>query len=271
MRYKMIFDGEIKDDILENITADSPAFCWGMGVFETLLYENNRIYFLTEHLNRMKTSCSELNLPYPVPNNIKEEKIMMLIRENGLTDSSARIRIIHSPLYDDKKWNTVVTAVKYERNTSFAGVSLCPVKRENTFYSYKTISYMQNILIKKAYPDFDEVLLINTKGNVIEGTYTNIIAVKDNIVYYVSGDQNCLPGIMQSKIISDHKKLGFSGAEEVKEGFSRDFLSSARELILTNSLMIARNIDIIDFGNRNLHKSYNRTAGGIREFYLKVN
>ena len=266
----ILFDGELKENILENITADSPALGWGLGLFETVLYENEKLYFLTEHLKRMKNSCKELDLPFPVSNSIKEEKIMQLIRENRFADGQARIKIIHSPLYDDKKWNTVVTAYIYKRKTSLARVSLCPLKRENTFYRHKTISYMQNFIIKKAYPDFDEVLLINSKGNVIEGTYTNIIAVRNNILYYTGKKQNCLTGIMQENIITNHKKLGFSGTEEAEEGFSFDFLSSAEDLILTNSLMIARNIDLIDPGNRTLHKSCNKTGDRIRDFYLKI-
>ena len=117
MGRKILFDGKIifKDNL--KIEINSPAFNFGYGLFETILYENKNIFFIKDHLKRLNNSCADLNIPKPNPKMINEINIVKMISENGLLDKSVKIKLQYLPLNSLKKWNTIIITEQYDRKT----------------------------------------------------------------------------------------------------------------------------------------------------------
>ncbi|MBN2788597.1 MAG: aminotransferase class IV [Candidatus Delongbacteria bacterium] len=271
MGRKILFDGKIifRDNVKAGI--DSPALNYGYGLFETILYENRKIYFIKDHLKRLFNSCQVLDIPPPDLNLINENFIYKLIEENGLTKNIVKIKLMYSPIFNEKEWNTIVTVNIYARNSKNIYALVENKVRSNAFYKHKSMSYMQNYHTLISSGEFDEVLLINDHKNIIEGTCTNILCVKDKILYFADGSNDYLFGIMQQNIFKDHRLFGFKKIEALEYGFSRQFIESCDEILLTNSLKIASNVNSINFGSEKIEFKSCKISGLIRDHYLKNN
>ncbi|MCK4979362.1 MAG: aminotransferase class IV, partial [Candidatus Delongbacteria bacterium] len=245
------------------------ALNYGYGLFETILYENGKIYFFEDHLKRLSNSCQELNIPLPDLGFINESSIHELVEDNGLKKDSVIIKLMYLPITDEDGWNTLIRVNKYKRDTKETSVLVLNKVRLNYFYKHKSLSYMQNHHLLLRSEGHDEILFINKDQNVIEGSYTNVIAIKDNILHFVGGNNDCLFGIMQQNIFKDHRLFGFKKIEALDEGFSKEFLQSCDEVILTNSLKIASNVRSILFIDDKIEYDSCKISTLIRDHYLK--
>ena len=216
MGRKILFDGKIifRDNVKASI--DSPALNYGYGLFETILYENKKIYFIKDHLKRLFNSCNDLKIPSPDPNLISENYIYKLIEENGLQDDTIKIKLMYLPITNAEEWNSLVRVNKYDRETKDMSVLTLKEPRSNNFYKHKSISYMQNHHSLLSSEEHDEILFVNKDHNIIEGSFTNIIAIKDKILHFVGGNNDYLFGIMQQNLVKDFKLFGFKKIETVR-------------------------------------------------------
>jgi len=264
----VLLDGKIKFIDCVNIRPDSPALNFGAGIFETILYEKGKIFFLEEHIKRLVSSCKTLNIKIPDKNSYGTDHIIELISINDLIDKPCRIKITYSPLFNRSEWNVLITVENYERSNGTVSAVTAGRTRDNEFYRYKTNSYMENFLFIESAPE-SEILFLNSKGKITEGARSNILCVKENVLFYTELRENYLQGIMQSHIIADHKEFGFSDAQPVKNGFGYEFIRECSDVFITNSLMIARSCSSVKFGDNTINYNVSEVSDIIRKFYLK--
>lgn len=264
----VLLDGKMKFFDCVNIRPDSPSLNFGAGLFETILYENGKIFFPEDHLKRLVSSCKALKIKIPAKTFCRIDNIVELIIANCQLDRSCRIKVMYSPLFDRSEWNVLITVEGYERNNCAISAVTAGRTRDNEFYRFKTNSYMENFLHIESAPE-SEILFLNSKGNITEGARSNILCVKDNVLFYTDIDENYLQGIMQSHIVSDHKVFGLSDVQSVKCGFGYEFIKECSDVIITNSLMIARPCSSVKFGKNTINYNISDISENIRKFYLK--
>ncbi|MBN2857896.1 MAG: aminotransferase class IV [Candidatus Delongbacteria bacterium] len=269
MGRKILLDGVIKYKDSVNIRHDSPALNFGTGLFETVLYDKNLLFFFNDHIERLRSSSEELHLPLPRFGHVPENHIKELISQNGITDSTARVKILYAPLFDEEKWNLLVTVSDYERTAVPVTATVDLRVKENYLSRFKTTSYMQNRICSKNSTLNEETLFVNGSGQITEGSRSNLIGVKDNVLFYTGIKEYYLQGIMQKNIIGDHKKIGFDGAAELEGGFSPEDLGSFDEIMITNSLIIAKTVETVNFGNRKHCFCSGKHTDRILNFYIK--
>ncbi|WP_242846047.1 aminotransferase class IV [Clostridium novyi] len=100
----------------------------------------------------------------------------------------------------------------------------------------KSNNYLENLLEKDnaLKQGYDEVVFLNTKNFISEGSYTNIFFIKGDKLYTPDISCGLLPGIMREKIILLINKLSL----KLEIGnFCIEDLINADEVFLTNSLM----------------------------------
>ncbi|MDY0017549.1 MAG: aminotransferase class IV [Candidatus Delongbacteria bacterium] len=269
MGRKVLFDGVIKYKDSINIRPDSPTLNFGTGLFETVLYEKNRLFFFDDHIERLRSSSEELNLPLPRFDHASENHIKELVSQNGMTDKTVRVKVLYAPLFDEEKWNLLASVSSYERTAGFITATVDMRVRDNYLSRFKTTSYMQNRLSLKNSALNGETLLINGSGQIIEGSRSNLIGIKNNVLYFTGTKESYLQGIMQNNIIRDHKKIGFGGAVGLEGGFCPDELGSYDEIIITNSLIIAKPAEAVNYGNIKYPFSSRKHTDQILSFYIK--
>lgn len=110
---------------------------------------------------------------------------------------------------------------------------LSSIRRNETspFTFHKTLNYGDNILEKRAAVNagIDEKIFLNTKGQICEGTVSNIFFVKEKKLYTPTLSCGLLPGILRAYILETY---------DVEETvlYPED-LVKFDECFLTNSLM----------------------------------
>lgn len=185
-------------------------------LYEVIRTINGVLLFLEDHIERLQEALKKINLYryYNEPdlrrclfqllqaNKIIEGNIKLLCKESGARLIYAAYYIPHS--YPDK------TLYKY-------GIKLKSYIIERTNPNLKQIKV--NELIKSkintllSSGEFYEVLLVNAKGNITEGSKSNFFLIKENTVY--SAPENLiLKGVTRKYIVKIIKDLQLNYIEK---------------------------------------------------------
>jgi len=244
---KVWFNGKIEDSEKPLISLADAALLYGYGLFETVLIYNGRPILWEEHIARMIKSVEEFQINIPVDPNSLLQGAVDLIQLNSIKHGSIRITVSGSGSifmackqgkpYDDRLYNEGVSLTIAEENR---------VDSKAWLINHKTTSYMEKLLIKKQQiaAGFFDAILLNEKGNVAECCVSNVFCIKDEMIYTPPASAGILPGVVRALVC---KLLLQDGRFELKEmDFTPEFLTSAQEVFLTNSLMGVMPVKNID-------------------------
>jgi len=215
---KAIYNNEIINDKELLMEVDDRAFQYGDGIFETIIIRKNNSKLLKYHYNRLVEGATALNFQLPVYFNIQflESSILKLIQKNGIR-SAARIKV--------QSWRKKGGYYKPESNTSNLLITVNDHKEEvgtlknvgisksvNNHYTaysqFKTLNALKYIIasIEKDQSHFDDLIILDQKGNVSELLYSNIFWIKKSIFYTPSLETGCIRGVMRSYLIERLKR-----------------------------------------------------------------
>lgn len=165
------------------ISIFDPGFMYGDGIFETLRTYRGTIIQLEEHIERLVESAKMRGWQLSWTRKKLGEIIEKTLKKN--TYAEARIRLTITPgITEPTIFIWVQPLEKVSQNAYTRGVSVITFPLERPFPQMKTTS-MQPLLVareemrrKRAF----EALLINRRGYITEGTWTNIFIVKNKFV-----------------------------------------------------------------------------------------
>jgi len=182
-----------------------PGEIKGKGAFETMRMYDGRIFAFADHMKRLSGGLRHFGIGLPVSRVEILEIISRLSKINRLRNS--RVRII---IWQDKGGKKISmslqplslpSAAKYRKGYSVMTFAL---KRRPTRHAHvKSIDYKElRRISKEAHrKGFDEALLLNDQGDVVEGTRTNLFLVKDGTLYTPALRCGALNGITRQKVI----------------------------------------------------------------------
>lgn len=237
----------------ENKTIEfDSGFYFGKGIFETILVIDKPI-FLKEHVKRLNNGLKEIG----IKKNISEELVLenigdlekcalkIMASEKNIVFSKRKLSYINS-MYDEG-FKLKISNVR--RNEYSKMVYL------------KSFNYMDNILEReKALEEgYNECLFMNTKGDLTEGSVSNLFIIMEDCIITPSVDCGLLNGVVRQFIIKKLKER-----YNIKEGsYSIDILKKCKGAFLTNSLMGVMWVNEID--NITFQKS--KIYDEIRKYY----
>jgi len=215
----------------EKIVVDEGVF-FGRGIFETILWKNEPI-FLDEHLDRLKSAMTEINL-LPLEEMILREYLSKL----NIKDKALKITV--TPL------NIIITEreLNYKAEDYVRGMSLTisEVRRNSTsrLCYIKSTCYIENLIEKENSKKmgYDDVIFLNENGYITETSCANIFIVRNNEILTPKLEDGLLNGIIRSEIIKEFKVM--------EKSITLEELKKSDEVIITNSLMGAMSIKSID-------------------------
>ena len=244
---KIILKEEFKPDF------NNRSFQYGDGLFETMHALGSRVQFFYEHMERLIGSMKLLKMEVPVRFSIDtlglQKEITKLLTKNKIF-KGGRVRLtvfrenggFYSPESNEINYLIQTEHLKndqYVLNTKGFNIDIFEEvqKPVNIFSALKTTSSIFYVMagIFKSNNKLDECLIINEKGNIVEGISANIFIVKEKNIYTPSLKSGCLNGIMRKKIIDIAKKEKFTLFEDVPIQLSD--IMSADELFFTNAIM----------------------------------
>ncbi|OGX37184.1 MAG: hypothetical protein A3C36_00960 [Omnitrophica WOR_2 bacterium RIFCSPHIGHO2_02_FULL_52_10] len=282
---KIFLDGKLIDARKELLESLAPGIVKGKGVFETMRVKAWRIFVLENHMERLFRGLRTLNIKAPYSSKQLEQRLYGIIKVNGYKDARLRLAVwknetrVHAAIVC-QKYGNVRGRCRHPRRSHggnarlrhpavcrsrspdpqhFSGVSgrgisavISGVRRPGTRYSHiKSLDYL---CFRHAYAEalkngFDEAILLNSRGKIVEGSRTNIFFVKDGILYTPAVSCGCLNGITRRMVMRLARRLGIPckavaadarGLLEADEAFVTNALLGVMPLTRVNGRAIGR-------------------------------
>lgn len=230
----------------EKIVVDEGLF-FGRGVFETIFWKNGPI-LLDEHLNRLKSAMTQINL-LPLEEMMLREYLSKLnIRDKALKITVTPLNIIIT----ERELN--YKAEDYDRGMS---LTISKVRRNSTsrLCYIKSTCYIENLIEKEnaKKSGYDDVIFLNENGYVTETSCANIFIVKNSEIFTPKLEDGLLNGIIRAQIIKEFKV--------VEKSITLEELKKSDEVIITNSLMGAmsiKRVEDIKYKNEEFRSIFNK-------------
>lgn len=212
------------------ISIFDPGFLYGDGIFETLRTYKGQIWQMEEHLNRLYESARMRGWVLSWTREELTQIMEKTLQKNKYPESRVRITIT-AGVKQPTIFVWVQPLEKIPKSAYDRGVSAITFPLERPFPQMKTTS-MQNLLIarnemrkKRAF----DALLVNHKGCVTEGTWTNVFIVKKKTL--ITPKLGVLLGMTRETVLKLAKPLFRIQQRDI----TRRELMNADECFITNS------------------------------------
>jgi len=263
------FDGEMVDWREARIHVLTHTLHYGMGVFEGLraykAEKGTAIFRLDAHTDRLFESAKIMNMAIPFDKDTLNQAQLAAVRDNNLESAYVRPMCFYGSegmglRADNLKVHVMVAAWEWGAYLGQEALQNGIRIRKSTFVkndSHPSMylakangNYINSMLaldeaLSKGY---DEALLLDSKGNVAEGSGENIFMVKDGVLYTPTLVAS-LNGITRNTIITLAKEQGY---EVVETTMKIEQLYDADEVFFTGSaaeVTPIREIDDNTIGN----------------------
>jgi len=250
------FDGKMVDWRDAKIHVLTHTLHYGMGVFEGLraykAENGTAIFRLQAHTDRLFESAALMNMTIPFDKETLNEAQLAAVRDNKLESAYVRPMCFYGSegmglRADNLKVHVMVAAWEWGAYLGQEALENGIRIRKSTFVkndSHPSMylakangNYINSMLAldEAMSKGYDEALLLDSKGNVAEGSGENIFMVKDGVIYTPTLVAS-LNGITRNTIITLAKEQGYDVVEttmKVEQLYDADevfFTGSAAEV-----------------------------------------
>lgn len=229
-----ILNGKLEPAATLRVSPLSEGFQFGYGVFTTLRLIGGRPALLTEHHRRLSEQAGALGLgPISAPDTLRA-RCLELARAEGMTDGAVRVTLFRD--IEGVGELIQVRARPYGAEEYRRGLALKRTTAEGgaALAGLKTTAYLRYLLAKRAATaaGFDEALLVDGSGRVLEGATSNVFCVRNGLLVTPPVADGLLPGIVRGAILG-----GRCGVTAEERSLVWEELVGADEVFVTNSLM----------------------------------
>lgn len=243
LRYTNL-NGKITEAENAMVSADNRAFRYGYGLFETMLIKDGKIALASYHWERLMTGLKALHLELPklLTIAVLEEEVLKTARKNKL-EQLCRVRMQlyadDGGLFDGKsqKLQYVIECYTLEEHICqlneiglVMGIAKGLMKANDSIANHKTTNALVYALAAQQAKEnkWNDALILNTEGNIIETTIANIFWINDNVIYTPPLSEGCISGVMR-RYIMEH-------AEVVEQLLTLDILIHADGVFISNAI-----------------------------------
>jgi len=201
------------------------GYFYGLGAFETIAIESGTPVFLPEHLTRLHKALDFLQINKTItPDMVKDA-----IHKEGISRGALKLTV--------SEQNTGITFREnpYTADSYKQGFRLrfCDTLRNDTspFTYHKTLNYGDCILEKRkcTQTGHDEAIFLNHRGELCEGTTSNIFFLKDGHIHTPQLSCGLLPGILRAYLLQRY--------DITETAITAEEIPDFDECFVTNSLL----------------------------------
>ena len=243
MLHRYILHNEaIRDAASASLSASQVGLLSGWGVFSTLRVADGVLFAWDRHWARITRDAAAFHVPLPEDPEAVRRKLLELVEANNAVNSTLRLVIVRngggmwanpSPerpsdvialTADSKEWGEGVK-LAYQAQARHA---------ESPFAGTKILSWSMNLTWLEAAQrrGFDEVILLNERGEVTECTSANIFIANGNQVWTPPLNSGCLPGITRELLLGE---IHVPGAPVSEKALTPGDLEQADEIFITST------------------------------------
>jgi 4-amino-4-deoxychorismate lyase len=229
----------------EYISVMDRGMHYGDGVFETIACVNNQLQFWPQHLARMAAGAEKLEINFP-DEDLWLHDVQQLFDEQ-VSGEPCIIKLMLTRGIGERGYRHPANAVPsriairtgWTDNTNRVGarIRLCDTRLSVSpqLAGIKHLNRLENVLARNEWQDeYDEGLMMDFQGNIIEGTMSNVFAVKEGALYTPALDRCGINGIIRQQLLSIANELNMRVLEST---ITQTGLAGMDEILLTNSVI----------------------------------
>jgi branched-chain amino acid aminotransferase len=196
----------------------------GWGVFTTIRVAGGVLFAWQRHWDRMKRDAALMRVPFPDDQDAVHSRLLKLVQANEANTATMRIIILRNRggMWEGPQLKRDFDLIAFTTDIKDwgAGVRLAvtPQARHAScmFAGTKILSWAMNLawLEEAQARGFDEVILLNERGEVSECTSANIFAAEGSRVWTPPLRSGCLPGVTRDLLLNEIRIPGIKVGEK---------------------------------------------------------
>ena len=258
---KVYISGKWVDEKDAKVSVFDHGLLYGDGVFEGIRVYNNRVFLLSEHIDRLYDSAKAIALTIPMDKADMMEAVAETCRANELSDGYIRLVVTRgkgslglNPYLCDHP-EIIIIAAKiqlyprdlYENGLKIVTVGTVRNHPEAINPRIKSLNYLNNVLakIEAINAGCMECLMLNHKGEVAEASGDNVFVIRKGTIFTPPSHSGALEGLTRNKVIELARASGY---EVLESTMARYDLYVADEVFLTGTA--AEIISVVEIDKR---------------------
>ena len=242
MHRHLLHNGQILDTTERSLAAGQVGLLSGWGVFTTIKVVDGVLFAWERHWARMMRDAKLMHVPMPSDREELHRDLLRLIESNQAPNATMRVVIVRN---EGGMWQGPSTGREYDVIALTADLKnwgrsvrldFVPNARHaaSPFSGTKILSWSMNLTWLEAAQKrgFDEVVLLNERGEVAECTSANIFAAFGSEVRTPPIAAGCLPGITREVLLSE---AHVEGIRLVEQTLMPQDLFDADEVFITST------------------------------------
>ncbi len=238
-------NGKIVNTDAAIIAADNSAFRYGAGLFETMLVQAGNIRLRQYHWDRLFAGMQQLEFIVPklFTPSMLEDEVLRTVSKNKL-EALCRVRLqvyggsggifgpdVKRPLYVIECYPLEPDTILLNNNGLVAGIAAGISKSNDSLSNLKSCNALVYAMAARQAKEhkWNDALVCNTAGNIIESAIANIFWIKDGAVFTPPLSQGCVAGVMRRHILHTIPGIAETPLTTVA-------LATADEVLLTNAI-----------------------------------
>jgi len=218
------------------------GFINGWGLFTTLRIFRGEAFAFERHWRRLEKDAGIIRLPMPYAGPRVRVQLQEVIRANNVTQGCARIYLVYNQVgfwrSDEPQPNVdlIIYTAPLPEYPAAVRLSIREHGRHaaSALSGVKTISWLNNVwsVAEAQKESFDEVIMLNERGEIAECTAANIYVVKGDTVLTPPLNSGCLEGITRSILF---EIAGEAGAVVKEQTLKLEDLYAADEVFISST------------------------------------
>jgi branched-chain amino acid aminotransferase len=238
----VLYNDEILPAADSRVSPGHIGFMTGSGVFSTVRVSRGVLFEFGRHFARMKRDAATVRVPFPAGIDWLESRLVRLVDANKAREATLRVSVLRNRggLFEgpgiDRDFDVVGFTTNLNQWGSSARLGIVADARHagNRFAGTKVTSWVFNLTLNEEARErgFDEVVLLNQRGEVSECTSANLFAVFGREVRTPPLSSGCLPGITRELLLSE---IRVPEIEIVERTLTVADLSAADQVFITST------------------------------------
>jgi len=230
------------------ISTQDRGFNYGDGLFETFLLLNGHAVFWDEHYQRLVNGCGALGIASPTEQRLKNDIDILYQLNPNVRTAVIKLMVTRGDsergyhAEDNLSPNIITSISTYPSYLTEYWNEGVLVKKCNTLLSsqiqlagLKHLNRLEQVLARQEWRDeFQEGLMSDVNGNIVEGVMSNIFIVKNETMSTPLIKNAGVNGVMRNIVL---KLCEANGIMVVEDNLSNNKLVEADEIFLTNSII----------------------------------
>ncbi|MFO1436462.1 MAG: aminodeoxychorismate lyase [Gammaproteobacteria bacterium] len=210
----------VNGELSEFFAVRDRAVQYGDGVFETLPIIDGQPQHWDRHLARLKLGCQRLNFPPPAAEQLfddllklpldNERAVLKIIVSRGAGGRGYRPAAISQPTRILTLWPWPQYPSHYFEEGITLRVCDTPLGSNPRLAGIKHLNRLEQVMARGEWDDGEiaEGLMLDQRGNIIEGTMSNVFLLQDGVLHTPLLNEAGVAGIMRQIVIEQCEAIG---------------------------------------------------------------